>query len=68
MRLAYEVLAKRNLPLASNQAEYSLLLRKPEVNGVLNACRELKITLIAYMPLKMGALTGKYSSDPGSKK
>ncbi len=60
MRLAHAVLARRGLPLASNQVEYSLLHRQPETNGVLEACRELGITLIAYQPLASGALTGKY--------
>jgi aryl-alcohol dehydrogenase-like predicted oxidoreductase len=32
---------------------------------VLDACRELGITLIAYQPLAMGALTGKYR--PGDR-
>jgi aryl-alcohol dehydrogenase-like predicted oxidoreductase len=32
------------------------------VNGVLDACRELGITLIAYSPLAGGRLTGKYSA------
>jgi len=62
MRLAHAELAKRGIPLASNQVQYSLLYRKPEVDGVLDACRELGITLIAYSPLAMGALTGKYSA------
>jgi aryl-alcohol dehydrogenase-like predicted oxidoreductase len=62
MREAFAVLAKRKIPLASNQVEYSLLHRQPEVDGVLDVCRELGITLIAYMPLAMGALTGKYSA------
>ncbi|RPI03647.1 MAG: aldo/keto reductase [Ignavibacteriae bacterium] len=61
MREAHAILAKRKIPLASNQVEYSLLHRKPEINGVLDACRELGITLIAYMPLAMGVLTGKYT-------
>src|ERR671912_1324799 len=52
-------------PLASNQVEYSLLHRAPEVNGVLDACRELGITLIAYQPLAQGVLTGKYR--PGDR-
>jgi aryl-alcohol dehydrogenase-like predicted oxidoreductase len=60
MREAYDLLEKRGVPLASNQVEYSLLHREPEKNGILNACHELNITLIAYMPLRMGALTGKY--------
>jgi aryl-alcohol dehydrogenase-like predicted oxidoreductase len=62
MREAHAELAKRGIPLASNQVEYSLLHRQPEVNGVLDACRELGITLIAYTPLAGGRLTGKYSS------
>jgi aryl-alcohol dehydrogenase-like predicted oxidoreductase len=63
MRLAHAELAKRGLPLASNQVQYSLLYRKPEVDGVLDACRELGITLMAYSPLAQGALTGKYSPE-----
>jgi len=62
MRLAHAELAKRGIPLASNQVQYSLLHRKPEVDGVLDTCQELGITLIAYSPLGMGALTGKYSA------
>jgi aryl-alcohol dehydrogenase-like predicted oxidoreductase len=65
LRLAHAALAERGIPLASNQVEYSLLHRAPEVNGVLDACRELEITLIAYQPLAMGALTGKYR--PGDR-
>jgi len=62
MREAHAALAKRGVPLASNQVEYSLLHRQPEGNGVLDACRELGVTLIAYTPLAGGALTGKYSA------
>jgi aryl-alcohol dehydrogenase-like predicted oxidoreductase len=60
MRTASQALARRGIPLASNQVQYSLLHRQPETNGVLDACRELGITLIAYQPLASGALTGKY--------
>jgi aryl-alcohol dehydrogenase-like predicted oxidoreductase len=60
MRTAYQVLARRGIPLASNQVQYSLLHRQPETDGVLDTCRELGITLIAYQPLASGALTGKY--------
>jgi aryl-alcohol dehydrogenase-like predicted oxidoreductase len=63
MREAHAALAKRGIPLASNQVEYSLLHRQPETNGVLDACRELGITLVAYSPLAMGMLTGKYSAS-----
>ncbi len=61
MRTAHAALERRGVPLASNQVQYSLLHRRPEANGVLDACRELHVTLIAYMPLATGALTGKYS-------
>jgi aryl-alcohol dehydrogenase-like predicted oxidoreductase len=60
MRTAYEALARRGIPLASNQVQYSLLHRHPETDGVLDTCRELGITLIAYQPLASGALTGRY--------
>lgn len=63
MRRAHAVLAKRGLPLASNQVEYSLLHRGPERTGVLSACRELGVTLIAYSPLAQGLLTGKYTPE-----
>jgi aryl-alcohol dehydrogenase-like predicted oxidoreductase len=64
MRTAHEALARRGVPLASNQVQYSLLHRQPEVDGVLDACRELGVTLIAYQPLASGALTGKYMNGP----
>lgn len=62
MRQAHAALVQRGMVLASNQVEYSLLHRQPETNGILEACAELGITLIAYSPLAMGALTGKYST------
>jgi aryl-alcohol dehydrogenase-like predicted oxidoreductase len=60
MRRAHERLASRGVPLASNQVEYSLLQRAPETNGVLEASRDLGVTLIAYSPIAKGLLTGKY--------
>jgi aryl-alcohol dehydrogenase-like predicted oxidoreductase len=63
MRRAYAALAEHGIPLASNQVEYSLLHRQPETNGVLDACRELGVTLIAYTPLAGGMLTGKYTAE-----
>jgi len=63
MREAHKILAERGIPLASNQVEYSLLHRDPERNGILQACHELNVILIAYMPLRMGALTGKYTGE-----
>jgi aryl-alcohol dehydrogenase-like predicted oxidoreductase len=63
MRQAHAALADRGVPLAANQVEYSLLHRQPETNGVLDACRELGVALIAYTPLAGGMLTGKYSAE-----
>ena len=63
MSRAHAVLSKRGVPLASNQVEYNLLNRKVERNGLLERCHELGVTLIAYSPLAMGMLTGKYTPD-----
>jgi aryl-alcohol dehydrogenase-like predicted oxidoreductase len=63
MRRAYSTLAKRGVPLASNQVPYSLLDRKVELNGLLKTCQDLGTTLIAYSPLAQGVLTGKYTPD-----
>ena len=60
MRQAYSALERHGVPLASNQMHYSLLHRSPEVDGVLAACRELNVTLLAYSPLEQGLLCGKY--------
>jgi len=60
MQRAHDRLASHGVPLASNQVEYSLLRRAPETNGLLEASRELGVTLIAYSPIAQGLLTGKY--------
>ena len=51
------------MPLASNQVNYSLLYRRPEQTGLWALCRELDIRLIAYSPLAMGMLSGKYTPE-----
>lgn len=63
MRRAYSTLAARGVHLSSNQVEFNLLKRKVELNGLLKACQDLGVTLIAYSPLAQGSLTGKYSPD-----
>jgi aryl-alcohol dehydrogenase-like predicted oxidoreductase len=63
MQRAYTVLAKYNIPLASNQVEYSLLDRRIETNGVLQRSNELGVRIISYSPLAKGLLTGKYSQE-----
>lgn len=56
-------LQRHGVPLASNQVAYSLLNRAPERNGVLEACRALGVAVIAYSPLAMGMLSGKYTPE-----
>jgi aryl-alcohol dehydrogenase-like predicted oxidoreductase len=67
---AYSALARYHIALAANQVHYSLLNRGIEKNGLLARCAELGIRLIAYSPLEMGLLTGKYSPEnppPGNR-
>lgn len=59
---AHEALKKHGLRLASNQVEYHLLDRHIEQDGLLSYCLEEGIKLIAYSPLAMGVLTGKYTA------
>lgn len=63
MQRAVETLAKYDIPLASNQVDYSLLDRKVELNGLLKTCQDSGVTLIAYSPLGQGVLSGKYSPE-----
>jgi aryl-alcohol dehydrogenase-like predicted oxidoreductase len=46
-------------PIAMLQTEYSLWTRDPEAD-VLQTCRELGISLVAYAPLGRGFLTGTF--------
>jgi aryl-alcohol dehydrogenase-like predicted oxidoreductase len=64
MRKAHAALAEHDLPLASNQVRYNLLDRRIESNGVLQAAKELGITIIAYSPLAQGLLSGRYHDEP----
>ena len=66
MRRIADHLARAGVPLAANQVNYSLLQRAAETNGVLEACRELDVALVAYFPLASGRLT--QSSDGISTK
>lgn len=56
MRKAAQVLGRQGIPLAANQVQYSLTHRKPEHDGVLQACRELDVALVAYRPIAGGGL------------
>jgi len=64
MQRAHAALEKRGLPLAVNQVQYNLLHRKIETNGVLDAAKELGVTIVAWSPLASGLLTGKFHKNP----
>ncbi|MFC5318039.1 aldo/keto reductase [Brachybacterium alimentarium] len=46
-------------PISDLQIEYSLLTREIETNGILDACRELGISVTAYGVLAKGLVAGR---------
>ncbi|WIA14693.1 hypothetical protein OEZ85_003191 [Tetradesmus obliquus] len=54
---------KRGVQLASAQVQYSLLSAGPAQSSIKAVADDLGIVLIAYSPLALGLLTGKYSTD-----
>ncbi|MBN3869313.1 aldo/keto reductase [Nostoc sp. JL33] len=56
--------AERGVPITSVQVQYSLLSTYPVTQLKLkDLCDQLQIKLIAYSPLALGLLTGKYSEQ-----
>ena len=64
MRRAADRLARYDIPLTANEVQYHLLHRQPEINGILDVCRELNVALIAYTPLSSGRLKINQSQQP----
>ncbi len=62
-RSAQNALLRRGLSLATNQVSFSLVDRRLERSGLLSLCRNLGISVIAYSPLGMGTLSGKYTPE-----
>ncbi|KRX04333.1 NADP-dependent oxidoreductase domain [Pseudocohnilembus persalinus] len=54
--------AHKYYPLTAVQEEFSLQTRDIEENGVLKACKELGIAVVAYSPIGRGLLTGAVKS------
>jgi pyridoxine 4-dehydrogenase len=55
---------ERGIPLKTLQVQYSLLSTYPVTElGLKEVCDELGIKLIAYSPLALGLLTGKFSEN-----
>jgi aryl-alcohol dehydrogenase-like predicted oxidoreductase len=66
MRRVADILARSNIKLAANEVSYSLLNRKAETNGVLDACKELDVALVAYFPLASGRLAAPAGNGDGA--
>ena len=54
VRAISRTLQQRGIPLTSNQIQYSLLYRYPELNGMKDTCDELGVKILAYSPLALG--------------
>ncbi|OMO97832.1 Aldo/keto reductase [Corchorus olitorius] len=57
----HDYLKARGVPLCSAQVQYSLLSMGEDQMEIKNICDSFGIRLIAYSPLGLGMLTGKYS-------
>lgn len=62
LRWAHQRLSKQGIKIHTLQVQYSLLSTYPVTElGLKDVCDELGIQLIAYSPLALGLLTGKYT-------
>ncbi|MBD2455168.1 aldo/keto reductase [Nostoc sp. FACHB-87] len=62
LKMVQQRFAERGVPISTLQVQYSLLSTYPVTQlGLKDVCDELGIKLIAYSPLALGILTGKYS-------
>lgn len=63
----HDALAKKGVPLASNQISFSLLGRHNGSIETLDKCKKLGVKVLGYYPFAMGLLTGKYSKKSVDK-
>ncbi|MBD2307164.1 aldo/keto reductase [Chroococcidiopsis sp. FACHB-1243] len=62
LKQVYKKLRDRGVAISTLQVQYSLLSTYPVTElGIKDVCDELGIKLIAYSPLALGILTGKYA-------
>ncbi|MET8968698.1 L-glyceraldehyde 3-phosphate reductase [Streptomyces hydrogenans] len=59
-REAARILGELGTPLTLHQPRYSMLDRRPEDEGLLDALDDLRVGSIAYSPLEQGLLTSRY--------
>ena len=53
-------LKERDVPCLLYQGRYSMLVREPESQGILNAVKENGSGFVAFSPLAQGLLTNRY--------
>lgn len=59
-REAARILGELGTPLLIHQPRYSMLDRRPESEGLLDALDELQVGSIVFSPLEQGLLTSRY--------
>ncbi|MBC9727933.1 L-glyceraldehyde 3-phosphate reductase [Streptomyces sp. TRM68367] len=59
-REAARILGELGTPLLIHQPRYSMLDRRPEDEGLLDALDELQVGSIVFSPLEQGVLTARY--------
>lgn len=57
---ACRYLKERDVPCLLYQGRYSMLVREPEFQGILNAVKENGSGFVAFSPLAQGLLTNRY--------
>lgn len=67
LRDAAKFFEDRGVPVALNQVQFSLLSTQPEETGLLDVCRDLGITPVAYSPLALGALAAVEDKPTGPR-
>jgi pyridoxine 4-dehydrogenase len=64
LKKVHQRFKERGVPIRTLQVQYSLLSTYPVTElGLKEVCDELGIQLIAYSPLALGLLTGKYNEQ-----
>lgn len=62
-RIYQRLRQKHGIQLFANQVEFSLLEPGIATDGTMKECKHLGVKILAYCPLAMGRLTGKYSAE-----
>mmetsp|Transcript_5889 Transcript_5889/g.15420 ORF Transcript_5889/g.15420 Transcript_5889/m.15420 type:complete len:394 (+) Transcript_5889:44-1225(+) len=63
LRACHAKLQEKGVPLVSNQIQVSLLYPYALNNGLIDTCKELNVKVLAYSPIALGLLAGKYTPN-----